>query len=183
MPKLCLIIAQRGSSESNTTLGHFSVVSIFVMPKAQQRKSKLFCGKWGFQSNTFTIVAVGCFRVEKLLFGHIRIFSEWNMNRSLTTATLQFTKRAGASPQQHCEIRKERKLHNINIVNYKTSKSVTTTRLGITKRAGAVPQLINRAQYERELNHSAWRLHEVRPNFTTRCPESRETRRQAASYE
>ena len=109
------------------------------------------------------------------------ICSEWNMNRSLTTATLQITKRAGASPQQHCEIRNERKLHNINIVNYKTSKSVTTTRLGIAKRAGAAPQPINRAQYEQELHHSAWRLHEVRPNFTTSCPESREARRRAAS--
>ena len=35
------------------------------------------------------------------------------------------------------------------------------------KRAGASPQQLKGAQYERELHHSAWRLHEVRPNFTT----------------
>jgi len=112
--------------------------------------------------------AIGCFRVANVWFGHIRNVSRmeyeqephhsnvanYKTKRACTPATLWITKRAGSSPQQHCEIQNVRELHHSNIVNYKTNKSFTTSRLWITKRAGATPQQHNKGECLRELHHS-----------------------------
>ena len=93
--------------------------------------------------DTFTVVPLGCFRVANLWFEHIHNLSrveheqelyhsnvaDFKTSRSLTPAALRIIKRAGASPQQHCEIQNERQLQHTSIVNYKTNKSVTTIRL------------------------------------------------------
>ena len=48
MPKLCFIIARRGPIESKTMFGQVSLLLTFVMPKAQQRKSKHICANGAF---------------------------------------------------------------------------------------------------------------------------------------
>ena len=69
-------------------------------------------------------------------------------------AILNITKRAGASPKQHCELEIEQEPHHSNVPNHKTSRSCTTTTLRITKRAGASPQQCCKAQNEQELHHN-----------------------------
>ena len=82
-----------------------------------------------------------------------KICPNWNMGRSRTTATLQITKRTGAAPQQHCELRNEQELHHSNIVKCKTSASRTTATQLITKRTTAAPRQDCELQHEQEHAH------------------------------
>ena len=47
----------------------------------------------------------------------------------------QITKRAGAAPQQHCELQNEQELHDSNVANHKTSRSFTTATLRVSNKS------------------------------------------------
>ena len=58
-------------------------------------------------------------------------------SRSITTATRDIEKRAGASPQQHCKTTSKHELHHSNIGKQQASRSITTATRDIEKLAGA----------------------------------------------
>ena len=47
----------------------------------------------------------------------------------------QITKRAGAAPQQHCELQNEHELHHSNVAKHKTSRSFTTATLRVSNKS------------------------------------------------